>query len=386
MSSPETPAPEYPLVQAYFYLTEGCNLRCRHCWIVPEGKGGGQGKVFLDPDLVREIIRQARPLGLRVAKLTGGEPLLHPGIFRILEIIREEHVALAVETNGVLCTPELAAAMAACLDPFVSVRLDGADAETHDWLRGVPDCFSRTLQGIKALTAAGVRPQLIFTLMQRNRGQVEQVARLARDLGAVSLKINVLQPTNRGLELHEQGEALPIAELVAMGRWAETELAPQVGLPILFDQPLAFRSLHRMFGETGLGCLTCGILGTLGVLADGSYALCGIGQFLPELVFGQAAREPLAEVWWGHPVLTGLRQGLPGRLQGICRDCLMKGRCLGSCLAQNYYRTGNLWAPYWFCEAAAEAGLFPASRRRPETGAFNFTSIPPEATGVQPLP
>jgi hypothetical protein len=40
----------------------------------------------------------------------------------------------------------------------------------------------------------------------------------------------------------------------------------------------------------------------------------------------------------------------------------MKTRCLGLCVAQNYYSKGSLWAPYWFCEQAEEAGLFPTSR------------------------
>jgi hypothetical protein len=40
----------------------------------------------------------------------------------------------------------------------------------------------------------------------------------------------------------------------------------------------------------------------------------------------------------------------------------MKQRCKGSCVAQNYYSKGSLWAPYWFCEQAEEAGLFPTSR------------------------
>ncbi len=43
----------------------------------------------------------------------------------------------------------------------------------------------------------------------------------------------------------------------------------------------------------------------------------------------------------------------------------MKGRCLGSCVAQNYYRSGSLWAPFWFCEEADAAGLFPPSRLIP---------------------
>jgi radical SAM protein with 4Fe4S-binding SPASM domain len=63
-------------------------------------------------------------------------------------------------------------------------------------------------------------------------------------------------------------------------------------------------------------------------------------------------------------VLAGIRNGLPKELRGICSECLMRGRCQGCCVAANYQRTGDLLAPFWFCEAAAAAGLFPASRRK----------------------
>ncbi len=117
-----------------------------------------------------------------------------------------------------------------------------------------------------------------------------------------------------------------------------------------------------MFGDNGDGCGTCGILGILGVLANGSYALCGIGQTVSELVFGNAIKDRLEDVWDNNPVLKGLRKGLPDRLEGVCGECLMKNRCLGNCIAQNYYRSRNLWAPLWFCEEAARLGIFPESR------------------------
>jgi radical SAM protein with 4Fe4S-binding SPASM domain len=103
-------------------------------------------------------------------------------------------------------------------------------------------------------------------------------------------------------------------------------------------------------------------LGILGVIASGHYALCGIGEQVPDLVFGEVGKDILEVVWRENAILKVLREGLPERLEGVCRRCLMKGRCLGSCVAQNYYSTGSLWAPFWFCEQAEEAGLFPASR------------------------
>jgi hypothetical protein len=36
------------------------------------------------------------------------------------------------------------------------------------------------------------------------------------------------------------------------------------------------------------------------------------------------------------------------------------------CVAQNYYRSGGLFASYWFCEPAEAAGLSPESRTKAE--------------------
>ena len=107
-----TGKPKYPLNQIYFYLTAGCNLRCRHCWIAPKYQSSDRSYPVLGVDIFRSIIEQAKPLGLTAVKLTGGEPLLHPHIHEILELVRDEELRLVVETNGVLCTPELAGKIA----------------------------------------------------------------------------------------------------------------------------------------------------------------------------------------------------------------------------------------------------------------------------------
>ena len=354
---------QYPLNQIYFYLTEGCNLRCRHCWIAPKYQCEGNSHPTLDLDLFKSVIEQATALGLTGVKLTGGEPLLHPEINEILEYIRTEDLRLTVETNGVLCTPELAEKMAACKDPFVSVSLDGADAETHEWVRGVTGCFEAALRGIQNLAKAGLRPQLIMTMMRHNKDQMESIVRLAECLDAGSVKFNIVQPTARGEKMHESGEALDIEELVDLGEWAENTLSAATNLNLYYDHPIAFRPLGKMFGENGDGCGVCGILGILGVLANGSYALCGMGEMVPDLVFGHATTNPLEDVWNKSLVLVELRKGLPQRFEGICGDCLMKGLCLGSCLAQNYYQTMNIWAPYWYCQDAWKRGLFPETRK-----------------------
>ena len=356
----------YPLNQIYFYLTEGCNLRCRHCWIAPKYQSENNPYPALDLDLFKSIIEQAKSLGLTGVKLTGGEPLLHPEIKEILEYVRTKDLRLTVETNGVLCTSELAQKIAACKSPFVSVSLDGTDAATHEWVRGVTGCFEAALQGIRNLAEVGLRPQVIMTIMRQNKEQMESVVRLAESLGAGSVKFNMLQPTARGERMHFTGESLEIEELVDLGKWAEKTLSAATNLNIYYDHPIAFRPLGKIFGENGDGCSVCGILGILGVLADGSYALCGIGETVSDLVFGHASTDVLEHVWAETSVLQEIREALPHRLEGICGNCLMKEMCFGSCLAQNYYRSKSLWEPFWFCEEAHNWGLFPESRLPPK--------------------
>jgi SynChlorMet cassette radical SAM/SPASM protein ScmF len=352
----------YPLGTLYFYLTKGCNLRCRHCWITPKFQGDGQVHPSLPPELFRSIIEQAKPLGLSGVKLTGGEPLIHPHITELLDYIRSEKLRLTVETNGVACTPELAQSIASCERTFVSVSLDGKDAETHEWVRGVKGCFDGALSGIRNLVDAGLHPQIIMTLMRRNVDHMASMVRLAESLNAESVKFNVLQPTARGEHMHESQETLPIEKLVELGRWVENDLSKSTKLRLTFDQPMAFRPLGKVYGSSGTGCGTCGVLGILGVLGDGSYALCGIGETVPEMLFGHAETHRLEDVWRTSPVLTEIREGMPKAFKGICGQCLMRSRCLGSCLAQNYYSNKDLWAPFWFCQQAHARGLFPVSR------------------------
>jgi len=70
----------------YCFITRGCNLRCRHCYIGARFQAGAQHQPCMDVDLFRDVIRQAKRLGVSYVKLGGGEPLMHPRIGEILEI------------------------------------------------------------------------------------------------------------------------------------------------------------------------------------------------------------------------------------------------------------------------------------------------------------
>jgi SynChlorMet cassette radical SAM/SPASM protein ScmF len=366
----EIPMPEcgYRLGTIYFYLTEGCNLKCRHCWIAPTYEACKDGELnfpYVSLAMVKDIIDQGIELGLGGVKLTGGEPLIHPQIDEVIKYINSKKLRLVIETNGVSVTPELASLIAEGENSFVSVSIDSHERETHEWVRGVPGCYDASLRGIKNLVDAGFKPQIIMSVMRRNVEHIESLVKLAEEVGAGSVKFNLVTPTERGKEMTNKGETLTIEELVELGDWVENDLAKRVKIRLHYSHPLAFRRMSKLFGENDCG--GCGIFSIIGVLGSGKYALCGIGESVPEMIFGDAKIDRLANVWNNTSMLNDIREGLPSKLEGVCGDCTMKSICKGSCIANNYYSSKRLFAPYWYCSQAFEAGLFPKSRLIPNS-------------------
>ena len=43
--------------------------------------------------------------------------------------------------------------------------IDSPISETHEWMRGVKNCYYDTIQGINNLVEVGIFPQIIMTLI-----------------------------------------------------------------------------------------------------------------------------------------------------------------------------------------------------------------------------
>jgi SynChlorMet cassette radical SAM/SPASM protein ScmF len=357
----------------YLYLSDSCNLACRHCWITPHFVDGkpDPGQV-IDKDTLQKAVEEAKPMGLSHAKLTGGEPLLHPNFVEIASMLTRAGLSLDMETNGILITAEMARFFKQKTKiSFISISIDGADAETHDWFRGVEGAYHKALRGLDYLVQAGYKnAQVIMAVHQKNVDQVEDVVRLAAAHGAASVKLNPVTNSGRGQFMQQRGELLDYRQHIDLAHYMYDELRPALhreGLTIdlIYNIPLALMpvgELVRRNGNTG----DCGVLGILGVLGSGEIVLCGIGRTIPELVYGRLGRDSIYDIWLNHSTIQKLRRLLPDMscYPEICRDCVMVKRCRTGCVAQNYVDSGELLWPHFLCREAVRLGEFPQTRRR----------------------
>jgi SynChlorMet cassette radical SAM/SPASM protein ScmF len=348
-----------PLTSLYLYISGACNLACHHCWISPGYDPDGSDGQFVKLAYVEKAIREARPLGLRSVRLTGGEPLLHPQFRELVALVSEAGLRIVIETNGTLVDDEMAAYLKQQGVSFISVSVDGATAEVHEALRGVPGSFDAALDGIRALVGVGYPVQLICTLHRGNVFQMPDVVALAEGLACGSVKFNHVQQVGRGEQFAaEQG--LEVPEIIELYHRVENELLPRSRVPIYFDIPFAFYSIRKLLNDS---LSRCTVRNILGMLSGGELSLCGIGVTMPELTYGHVESDSLREVWYNSTGLALLRDYVPGQLEGICGQCLHRDLCQGACIAQNYSVAGRLTAAYYFCDSAEALRLFPESRK-----------------------
>lgn len=177
--SEELAAPLYVAWQ----LTNECNLACLHC--IEES---GPGKAFPDELQGAEIFNILDQLSsheVPYLSLSGGEPMLHPLLFEIVERVCSDGSQLKIETNGHYLDASRCERLKRLGVKAVQVSLDGASAETFNRMRVRGD-FNRTLAGIRALQAAQVPIEINFSPTRFNIHEIAQAIDLAYASGAYS--------------------------------------------------------------------------------------------------------------------------------------------------------------------------------------------------------
>jgi cyclic pyranopterin phosphate synthase len=156
-------------------LTDRCNLRCTYC--MPE-----EGLVWLpkqtlltDAEVVRLVRVAAERLGVTEVRFTGGEPLLRPGLVRIVAESSQlrPRPRLSLTTNGIGLT-RLAAPLAEAGLDRVNVSLDTLRPERFEALarrRRLED----VLDGLRAAHDAGLRPVKLNAVLMRGINDDEAV-------------------------------------------------------------------------------------------------------------------------------------------------------------------------------------------------------------------
>ncbi len=159
------------LLHLHLDLTLRCPLRCPHCYVAGEGSRGTE---MTTAEVVR-VLEDARDLKVLTLLVSGGEPMLRPDFFEILEAARRLRFALHVKTTGLYLGASEARRLAALAPIRVDLSIHGARAETHDRFVGMRGAFERAVAAFEALRKAGVRVGVRTNLVADNVAEAHEI-------------------------------------------------------------------------------------------------------------------------------------------------------------------------------------------------------------------
>jgi len=158
-------------------ITEKCNLSCLHCDIWKKER-----QPDLSIDQWREIIVKLKDwLGPYRVDISGGEPFIRKELMEIIRVCNSQKILVVVTTNATLLTKEMIDELSGMNNLTLNISLDGANQQTHDYLRNTPGVYQRVMEVLQCFKFNHKKCHITLAviLMGYNLGQIKDIIKLA---------------------------------------------------------------------------------------------------------------------------------------------------------------------------------------------------------------
>lgn len=192
--------------QLWIEVQGSCNEQCVHCY----ANSAPKDLPSLDRDTVRSVLRDGADLGFSLVQFTGGDPLLWDDLPAMVSLADDLGLQSEIYTNGLLLDEKLYEKVVDH-DTRFAFSFYSHEPEVHDSITQHPGSWNRTVEAIKRALQGPTPVRIGVVMMDRNRGQEDEIVEFLRDLGIGPDRINVAytQTVGRGQSLAENGAPAP---------------------------------------------------------------------------------------------------------------------------------------------------------------------------------
>jgi radical SAM protein with 4Fe4S-binding SPASM domain len=368
------PQPAGAPITIVWNFTNRCNLNCLHCH---QDSSPTSSYPELTTTQAFKVIDNMSDAGVAILTFSGGEPLLRSDLYDAVKRANDNGMLCTIASNGTLITPQVAKKLDKAGIKRVEIGLDGATAETHDFLRNKPGSFEATIEGIRNCAAVGFDElATTMTLHSKNINELEETMDLAEKLGATRFYLNRLIPAGRGVQAcyldvtpEEKTKALEALysrfhksimkgfgiQCYARGMTYYARLGYERSKGKVFTVSEALSGYEKMFQDK-FGLEVSKIVRKLATGFSGcsvglTYAgLTASGDLLPcvpaPIKLGNLLEQSLEEIWVHNELLNHVRNRKA--LKGSCKMCTYNALC-GGCRYTAYVTHGDWLGPDASC-------------------------------------
>ncbi|WP_409967698.1 radical SAM protein [Bengtsoniella intestinalis] len=177
-------------------LTEKCPLKCKHCFV----EATMDKKIQLSDFLEYKLFSELENISLEQIQLTGGEPMLHPKFWSLLEKSTQLGATVHVFTSGYVFTDELENNLKN-FNPkqvFFQVSLDGMHSY-HNEFRGASDAFEKSILFIKKVIASGFCVTVATCIDEQSYEEMKELCEFVKRIGVARIRLGGISSQGRAL-------------------------------------------------------------------------------------------------------------------------------------------------------------------------------------------
>lgn len=309
-------------------LSRVCNLRCVYCY----ASSGVPLENELSFSEITDAVEQAVSLGVKkVIILGGGEPLLYPRLFEVIDFVQSIGGLVDIFTNGLTMSKDIAKKL--CRRGVgVVLKMNSRNPEVQDVLAGKSGTHEAISKALAALQDAGYPNErcslgIETIICEPNYHELPDLWRWAREQGIVPY-IEVMTMQGRATE-HDNLEVSPEKVKALFEELSRIDLdefqCSWVPHPPLVASQCARHEYSCTITSIGEVHACPGVSLSAGNIRDNS----------------------LVEILSGSTVIQELRN-IRSTIKGKCASCEMKNECYG-CRGHAYQVTGDYLAEDSLC-------------------------------------
>jgi radical SAM protein with 4Fe4S-binding SPASM domain len=315
-------------------ITNSCPMKCIHC------SNQRNLQEELESSEIKSIIDDFSDLGGKILEISGGEPLEHIDLLKIIRHAKTRGLEIRLYSSGLrLHNGEIASATTKSANELKNSGLDkiifnieGSTPTTHELVTGLNGSYKKAIESISAAISAKLWTGIHFVPTKLNFREIGKAIEISNALGVSEFAILRFVPQGRGLMNREKLELSPeeYEELFYVLNKIKLDSRIRIGHPLncfISDS----ESSECIAGKSH--CL---------IRPNGDVVPCPAFKQSVDYVAGNIKENSLINIWYNSETFEKLRTIKYKKIAG-CKDCISLSICQGGCTAQRVLKWGDFY-------------------------------------------
>lgn len=177
-------------------LTHNCPLKCKHCYL-----NAGTG-VNINPNTVIRLLDECVDMEIDNVQFTGGEPMVHPHFFNLLDEAMKRGITVNLYTSGYINNDNILRELKRYSNSsklVVQVSIDGLE-KTHDDFRGMKGSFEKSMDFVKKVIDLGIKTSIGTCISNQSYEEIRTLSERLKQVGVYVHRLSPISDRGRAAE------------------------------------------------------------------------------------------------------------------------------------------------------------------------------------------